>query len=105
MMEEMLIRRLKHTEWPTADFILVDGGKGQVHTAQSVLEAHHLTIPFAGLAKRNEEIIIPKGETFVVLRLPLRGKAIKVAQRIRDEAHRFAITYNRLLRSKQLLAV
>ena len=105
MMAEMLTRRFSHPEWPSADFILVDGGKGQVHTAKNVMEAQNIHIPMGGLAKRNEEIILPNGKEFVVLRLPLSGKAIKVAQRIRDEAHRFAITYNRLLRSKRLLAV
>jgi excinuclease ABC subunit C len=105
MMAEMLTRRFSHPEWPPADFILVDGGKGQVHTAKTIMEAHNIHIPMAGLAKRNEEIILPNGKEYIVLRLPLSGKAIKVAQRIRDEAHRFAITYNRLLRSKRLLAV
>lgn len=105
MMAEMLTRRFSHPEWPPADFIIVDGGKGQVHTAKTVMEAHNIQIPMGGLAKRNEEIIIPNAKEFIVLRLPLTGKAIKVAQRIRDEAHRFAITYNRLLRSKRLLAV
>lgn len=105
MMEEMLTRRFAHSEWPAADFIIVDGGKGQVHTAKRVMEKHEIHIPMAGLAKRNEELILPKENDFIVLRLPLTGKAIKVAQRIRDEAHRFAITYNRLLRSKRLLTV
>ncbi len=105
MMAEMLTRRFTHPEWPAADFIIVDGGKEQVHTAKTVMEDRGIHIPMGGLAKRNEEIILPKGKEFIVLRLPLSGKAIKVAQRIRDEAHRFAITYNRLLRSKRLLAV
>ncbi len=105
MMAEVLTRRFSHPEWPSADFILVDGGKGQVHTAKSVMDAHSVQTPMGGLAKRNEEIILPSGKEFIVLRLPLSGKAIKVAQRIRDEAHRFAITYNRLLRSKRLLTV
>lgn len=105
MMKEIIQRRIAHTEWKWPDFILVDGGKGQVRAAGSVFYSAGIDIPYAGLAKRNEEIIFYKNSAFVTLRLPLSGKAIKVAQRIRDEAHRFAITYNRLLRSKQLLVV
>ncbi len=103
MMREVLIRRLAHTEWPYPDFLLVDGGKTQAGVAREVLASSKLSIPTAGLAKREEEIIIPNKESFTVLRLPLSGRAIKVVMRIRDEAHRFAISYHRLLRSKAFL--
>lgn len=105
MMREVLTRRLRHNEWPLPDFLLVDGGKPQLQIARNVLEQAHITVPFGGLAKRQEEIIIPKDSGYVTLRLPLSGKAIKVLQRVRDEAHRFAITYHRLLRDKQGLSV
>lgn len=101
MMREVLQRRLKHAEWPYPDVILVDGGKPQVETARAVLAEYKLTIPLAGLAKREEELIIPSAGGFKVLRLPLSGQAIKVVMRIRDEAHRFAITYHRHLRAKE----
>lgn len=104
MMDEVLTRRLKHTEWPYPQFILIDGGKPQVAAAREVLRRTNLTIPMAGLAKREEEIIIPEGSEFITLRLPLSGRAIKVLMRIRDEAHRFAITYHRLLRSKAFVS-
>lgn len=104
MMQEVLTRRLRHAEWPLPDFLLVDGGKGQVHGAKSVLTAAGSTVPLAGLAKRNEELIIPVDDQYVTLRLPLSGKAIKVVQRIRDAAHHFAISYHRLLREKAVLA-
>jgi len=80
------------------DFILVDGGKPQVQTAVAALENMRIQLPVAGLAKRREEIIVPEGNKYRTLRLPLSGKAIKVFQRIRDEAHRFAVTYHRKLR-------
>lgn len=102
---EVLERRIAHTEWPPPDFLLIDGGKGQVRAAKNVCSRLGIDIPCAGLAKRNEELIIPLSSGFATIRLPLSGKGIKVAQRIRDEAHRFAITYNRLLRSKRLLTV
>lgn len=101
MMQEVLRRRLKHTEWEYPDLLLVDGGKPQVQAALEVLQEHAVSIPLAGLAKREEELVIPKkGGGFDILRLPLSGRAIKIVIRIRDEAHRFAITYHRLLRGK-----
>lgn len=105
MIAEVLRRRLAHAEWPMPGLIIVDGGKPQVASGLTVLQDLDMHIPLVGLAKRNEEIIIPRPDGFWQLNLPLNGKAIKVAQRIRDEAHRFALAYNRLLRTKQLLSV
>jgi excinuclease ABC subunit C len=103
MMREVLSRRIKHSEWPTPQFLLVDGGKTQVSAAREVLEHLGWHVPLAGLAKREEELVIPKSHGFEVVRLPLSGRAIKVVMRVRDEAHRFAITYHRKLRSEALL--
>jgi len=103
MMREVLSRRIKHSEWPTPQFLLVDGGKTQVSAAREVLEHLGWDVPIAGLAKREEELVIPKSRGFKVVRLPLSGKAIKVVMRVRDEAHRFAITYHRKLRSEAFL--
>lgn len=100
MMREVLSRRFTHTEWVFPQFLLVDGGKTQVTAAHEVLESAGLSIPLAGLAKREEELIIPSAAGFKTLRLPLSGRAIKIVQRIRDEAHRFAISYHRKLREK-----
>lgn len=97
-MEEVLRRRLKHPEWPMPQLIVVDGGKPQARTAEKVISSHNAPIPYAGLAKRFEELILPDGDRFRTVRLPLDGQAIKVLQRIRDEAHRFAVTYHRKLR-------
>jgi len=101
MMQEILRRRFKHTDWPYPDVLLVDGGKPQVEAARAILNEYQIDIPLAGLAKREEELVIPNVTGgFNILRLPLSGRAIKVVMRIRDEAHRFAITYHRLLRNK-----
>lgn len=101
MMQEVVRRRLKHTEWEYPHVILVDGGKPQVEAIRKILAQYDLSIPLAGLAKREEELIIPRiNGGFDILRLPLSGRAIKVVMRIRDEAHRFAISYHRLLRTK-----
>lgn len=104
MMHEMLIRRLSHQDWAYPDLIMVDGGKGQIHAAQHAMRQLHVSIPLIGLAKRLEEILIPQGEQeFKTIRLPESSKALHVLQRIRDEAHRFANTYHRTLRSKGMV--
>ncbi len=80
--------------------ILIDGGKGQLSAAVEVLNNVQETLPIIGLAKQNEEIFRP-GVALPVL-LPRRSSALHLIQRIRDEAHRFAITYHRSLRGKTM---
>jgi excinuclease ABC subunit C len=82
--------------------LLVDGGKGQLGVAVRVLEELGLAdeIPVASLAKRFEEVYVP-GEADPV-RLPRQSESLYLLQRIRDEAHRFAITYHRQLRGKRM---
>ncbi len=83
------------------DFILVDGGKGQVSAARSILDALGLKdIPLAGLAKKLEEIHLPGVGKPV--KLPETSSALKILQSVRDEAHRFATTLNKRLREKDL---
>lgn len=84
------------------DLILIDGGRGQLNAARQVLMRLGLDyIPIIGLAKENEEIYIPdKPEPLV---LPKDSPALQLLQRIRDEAHRFAISYHRSLRGKSAL--
>ena len=79
--------------------VLIDGGKGQLSAALEVfLELGLTDSPLASLAKENEEIFVP--DTPEPLILPRDSQALYLVQRIRDEAHRFAITYHRNLRSK-----
>lgn len=82
------------------DLILVDGGKGQLGVAVDVLESYDLldTVPVAALAKRREEIFLP-GRSQPVL-LPRRSPALFLVQRVRDEAHRFALGHHRVRRRK-----
>jgi excinuclease ABC subunit C len=82
------------------DLIIIDGGKGQLAAALGALEELGLKIPVIALAKREEEVYLP-GE-MLPRRLDEKGMALHVLQEIRDEAHRFAIAYNRLLRSRTL---
>lgn len=104
-MREVVARRYKRVMdegLALPDLIVIDGGKGQVSAAlESLTELGLEHIPLIGLAKRLEEIVIP-GERDTVL-LPKSSSSLRLLQQIRDEAHRFAITYHRSLRDKRTL--
>ncbi|KZX14081.1 UvrABC system protein C [Methanobrevibacter oralis] len=102
MMEELLTRRLKMIDSDEEpDLIVIDGGKGQLGMACGVLEKFNLThIPIIGLAKEFEEIYLPNTQRPIVI--PKNNKALHLLQQVRDESHRFAITYHRKLRSKNI---
>ena len=100
MIEEVLRRRLNHPEWKLPDLFIVDGGKGQVSVATRVLSEKKIKIPLIGLAKREETIVTSSLEE---IKLPRDSRVLQLLQRIRDEAHRFAITYHRKLRSRSFL--
>ncbi len=100
MMEEVIERRIKHGDWPMPNLLIVDGGKGQISSALKALQQTNLSIPVVGLAKR-EEIIITSD--FTEIRLPKNSQALHLVMRIRDEAHRFALTYHQKLRSKSAI--
>jgi excinuclease ABC subunit C len=94
--------RPRDAGWAVPDLVIVDGGKGQLSTAVEVLRDLGLTdVPLAGLAKRFEELFVPGRPDPIVL--PRRSQALYLVQRIRDEAHRFAITYHRDVRGKRAL--
>ncbi len=97
MHSEMMSRRLKHPEWPLPDLFLIDGGLGQVRAAADQLQKHNISRPVFGLAKRMEWLYPPDGE---ILKLPRRSLGLRLLQKIRDESHRFAITYHRKLRAR-----
>jgi len=101
MLQEVLQRRFKHSSrvgtskpdtWAILpDLVLVDGGKGQLNAALSVLRETGSDIPVASLAKEKEEIFLPRRKEPVVL--PKSSPGLQLLQRLRDEAHRFAISY------------
>lgn len=108
-MNEVLLRRLGHMDTDVKfakdnpDLIIVDGGKGQLAFALKALaEMEHNDIPIAGLAKKEEILFLPNEDEGVYL--PRDSQALYLVQRIRDEAHRFAITFHRSLRGKRNLA-
>mgnify|MGYP003393295591 CR=1 FL=1 len=97
MHKEMMRRRLKHSEWLFPDLIIIDGGRGQVRGAQFEISNFKFKIPVFGLAKRMEWLYPPEGE---VIKLPRKSLSLKLLQKLRDESHRFAITYHRKLRDR-----
>ena len=101
-MREVTMRRYGAVDAQMPDLIVIDGGKGQLSSALEIIRgAGHLDVPVVGLAKREEEIFC-EGESEPVI-LPRDSQALFLIQRIRDEAHRFAITYHRKLRGKRNL--
>ena len=125
-MHETIYRRLKPSHlktWGTPDLILIDGGKGQLTAAIKARDEHNLgEIPFIGLAKREEQIVVHKlrskiqidGKTlkslggytssnkdFELISLPLNSNLLKLLERIRDESHRFAVSYHSTLKTKR----
>ena len=86
---------------PLPDLILIDGGLGQVNIAKAALEELNKDIPIIGLAKEFEEIYFPG--TSEPLRLDERSEGLRMLQRIRDEAHRFAVSFHKSKRSKGML--
>jgi len=99
MLQEVIWRRLDNEDWGLPDLMLIDGGLGQVGAVKEVLDSKGLDIPVIGLAKREEVIWFPEGNN---LRLSRRSQALKLLQKIRDEAHRFAVKYHHQLREKEL---
>jgi excinuclease ABC subunit C len=94
-------RRLDE-EKPLPDLMVIDGGRGQLNSAHAALQEVGLdSLPLASLAKREEEIFLPsRAES---LRLSKRAPSLKLLQRARDEAHRFAVEFNRKRRSKRTI--
>ena len=108
MMAEMLGRRFRRVETDgddesfgsLPDLIIVDGGKGQLHAAVDALhDVGRQDLPIVSLAKRLEEMFVPYRTESVLL--PRSSQALYLVQRVRDEAHRFAVTYHRNVRGKQ----
>jgi excinuclease ABC subunit C len=116
MMAETMRRRFsgRHTDWPTPQLIIIDGGKGQLTAATEVLDELKVQVSTVGLAKRHEQIVqrqqdvsvtakvsqkelVEDGE-FRIIALSHTSKTLQLLQRIRDEAHRFAVTYHTSVR-------
>lgn len=103
-MKEVLTRRLSklgEKNWDKPDLIIIDGGKGQLSSVMQIIKELGVEgIDVVSLAKKNEEVFLPDKSEPVIL--PRKSSALFLFQRIRDEAHRFAITYHRQLRAKTM---
>ncbi len=102
-MREVITRRFtgKNLEqWPKPDMLLIDGGKGQLGAALSVMDELNIAIPAIGLAKRYETVIIPTDSGMEELVLTKSSHVLKLLQRVRDESHRFAVSYHTTLKRK-----
>jgi len=102
-MKEVMYRRYAKSlsrSMKNPDLIVVDGGKGQLQVALTTLRELKLSIPLIALAKKYEEIYIPAKK--VPLIIDRKNKGLQLVQAIRDEAHRFAISYQRHLRKKEI---
>jgi excinuclease ABC subunit C len=103
-MNEVIRRRFAHSgdqadAWDDPDLLIIDGGKGQLSAACDALNAHGLSDqPVVSLAKKFEEVFVPHQSRPVII--PRDSKVLFLLQQLRDEAHRFAITYHRQLRGK-----
>ena len=114
MMQELVSRRLYHTEWPYPQLMVIDGGKGQLTSALKAISSltqssyPHLdlvklqNIKVVALAKRQNELFFPGKPKSVLLR-DLPRPLENLFLHIRDEAHRFAIKYHRLLHAKKVI--
>lgn len=100
--EEIIRRRFTGTlaKEKEPDLLLIDGGKGQVNVVKETLEEIRRKIKIIGLAKKEEEIYLPEKKD--PIKLEKRNEGLKLLQRIRDEAHRFAITYHQKKRTKKM---
>jgi excinuclease ABC subunit C len=104
MMKEVVgrrYRRLLKEGSRLPDLILIDGGKGQLSSSlEALAEVGLKDVPVVSIAKREEHIFKPGLEDPIVL--PLEAPTIKLIQRVRDEAHRFALSYHRKVRGKRM---
>ncbi|MEO0097635.1 MAG: excinuclease ABC subunit UvrC [candidate division WOR-3 bacterium] len=102
MMEEVLRRRLKRLieeNTPLPDLVLVDGGKGHLAVANKVYKEFNKDIPILAFAKKSDTLYFEDGK---IVSIPAYSPALKLLKRIRDEAHRVAITYHKNLRKKSI---
>lgn len=107
-LQEVLRRRLERMKtdperFPKPDLIIIDGGKGQLSSVKEIFDEMKITgIDLISLAKREEEVFLPNCSQSIML--DKSDYCLRMLQRIRDEAHRFAITYHRTLRGKRALS-
>lgn len=96
-LDEALTRRLKNTTWPRPDLIVIDGGVPQLRRLQRVFDQQEYPPPYLGLAKHPDRLIFFQANSFQTLRLPMDHPGLQLLEQLRDEAHRFANAYRKVL--------
>lgn len=102
---QALSRRFARSDWPIPDLILIDGGKGQLSQAKKAQQEgllQYKAIPIISLAKKQEEVYLPDQDEPILI--PKHNRGLQLLQQVRDESHRFAVTYHRHLRDKETLS-
>ena len=99
MMQELITRRLRHPEWPYPDMMIIDGGKGQLSSALKALGKKKINV--VAIAKKHNELFLPQKSNPILLNTMPR-ETQNLILHVRDESHRFAISYHRKLRSVDL---
>ena len=105
-MREVITRRLKHSEWPLPDLVILDGGKGQISAVQDLFTPHNIPViarDKSGDHSRNASIKIATADSKEPIQLLSSSHIARLIARIDEESHRFAITYHHLLKQKNML--
>lgn len=100
-LDEAMTRRLKNTSWPRPDLIVVDGGIPQLRRLQRIFDQQAEPPLYIGLAKHPDRLIVPNKDTFEVIKLPSDHPGLQLLEQLRDEAHRFANAYRKILEKKR----
>lgn len=100
-LDEAITRRLKNKTWPHPDLIIIDGGVPQLRRLQRIFDRESIPPNYLGLAKHPDRLIIPAGDKFLTVKLPSDNLGLQLLEQLRDEAHRFANAYRKVLQSKR----
>jgi len=100
-LDETIIRRLKNKTWAKADLVVIDGGTPQLRRLQRIFDKEECSPFYIGLAKHPDRLIIPNKYDFDVIKLPADHPGLQLLEQLRDEAHRFANVYRKILEKKR----
>lgn len=100
-LDEAITRRLKNKSWPRPDLIVIDGGTPQLRRLQRIFDQQSEPPLYIGLAKHPDRFVVPVGDGFETIRLESDSLGLQLLEQLRDEAHRFANAYRKILESKR----
>ncbi len=100
-LDEAITRRLKNKSWPSPDLIIIDGGVPQLRRLQRIFDKESYPPRYLGLAKHPDRLVIPSGDAFITVKLSSDNLGLQLLEQLRDEAHRFANAYRKILENKR----